>query len=423
MSFNLECRQCGKGLRLCEFGPTKICPNCGRITAPPDIKEVHITLGVNKEYPLEYMRMREDAKGYMSGIDYMSINLNYTLDIGDITNPPVSNSFAENHSYMSIEARKKVIRDRKKLLSLAPDTATLYIWIDEESANEYLNLLKFASLFEEFQNIYIIRLKTGECEDIKEMLLNGFSERQRLTPCELSDMKKEYRRLVRCGGDCRYGRYRDIHTIRYEELEGLVLSKLTYNSFTSFQRLYSRVANSFKKSKGYILSYSIVKEIVWRLLTKGVIKSKGPCLWWDSDNGHNAEIPTQSFSRCEKENTSSNEDIINLLHDALKYGYTQALYSILADDAVFVFEKREIAGKERIISAIEDFGITRIYLHGEILNVYILDDDRQEDRVEYYIGLASESGGRVSKFYYICVVIKDLSITKMYTFCPQRRDE
>ena len=141
-----NCRQCGGKLELLEFGPEKICPHCGKETAPVHIKEVHINFS-DTIYGDPAVLPRDAAHRFVVGVDYLNVCFRLELSMGDISNPPESNSFAYAHRYGSYESMELIVEKHIRKLSQATNDTPVYLWINERDVNAYLNLLKFSNLF------------------------------------------------------------------------------------------------------------------------------------------------------------------------------------------------------------------------------------------------------------------------------------
>ncbi len=356
-----NCRQCGGRLDLLEFGPEKICPHCGKETAPVNIKELHVNFSTTI-YGEPGRLPRKAKHRFLSGVDYLNVCFRLELSMGDISSPPESNSFAYTHQHSSCESAELDIENYKERLSLAPDDAPVYLWINEREVNAYLNLLKFSDLFERFHDVYLIR-----CCSEEDMRKNNyepndsFENKTRITREMLDAMATEYRSILKKGGEFRVGSYGDVRICSEEYLESFVKNQIT-DKYVDFNLIYIKVREAFEKATGYIIDYHMVTELTWRLMTKGQIRSRGPCEWW-GDPSYNNMLITQGFRlRAQKVKAYTYEDALNTLRDAFKFGRTRPLYDVIADNAALKFDEDAdiLYGRDKIIRYIEDYGSFRV---------------------------------------------------------------
>lgn len=223
---------------------------------------------------------RDAAHRFVVGVDYLNVCFRLELSMGDISNPPESNSFAYAHRYGSYESMELIVEKHIQKLSQATNDTPVYLWINERDVNAYLNLLKFSNLFKRFDNVYLIRCCSEKDMENDEYEPNdSFSKKVSVYKEELDSMTIEYNRILELGGEFRIGSYGDVHICSEEYLEKFVREQIT-EKHVNFNSIYSKVHDAFKEATGYIIHYNVVEELVWRMMTARQIQSHGACEWW-----------------------------------------------------------------------------------------------------------------------------------------------
>ena len=368
-----NCRQCGGKLELLEFGPEKICPHCGKETAPVHIKEVHINFS-DTIYGDPAVLPRDAAHRFVVGVDYLNVCFRLELSMGDISNPPESNSFAYAHRYGSYESMELIVEKHIRKLSQATNDTPVYLWINERDVNAYLNLLKFSNLFKRFDNVYLIRCCSEKDMENDEYEPNdSFSKKVSVSKEELDSMTIEYNRILELGGEFRIGAYGDVHVCSEEYLEKFVREQIT-EKYVNFNSIYSKVHDAFKEATGYVIHYNVVEELVWRMMTARKIQSHGACEWW-GDSSYNNMLCTQSFHiGSPKKETYTYSDALKIVYDAFAYGYTCPLYEIIAPNAILSIEDSNqlFEGRSNVINYIENDGSARVHVKKQKVSCDIL---------------------------------------------------
>lgn len=421
MFSKFNCRQCGEKLDIFEFGPKEICPHCGKETAPVNIKEVHVNFS-DTTYGEPSKLSREASYRFVAGVDYIKVCFSLELSIGDISSPPRSNSFAYAHRYYSYKSMEMILENHIKKLSQAEDDAIVYLWINERDVNAYLNLLKFSALFRRFEEVYLIRCCSEEDMQNDEYEPNdSFSNRTRITRDELDAMTVKYLDVVNLGGEYRIGCYGDVRICSEEYMERFVMDQIT-DEYLGFNSIYIKVQELFEEATGYIIHYNMVKELVWRLMTKRRVQSKGACEWW-GDPSYNNMLSTQSFClNHPKARSYTYDDALEIVCEAFEWGYTYPLYDIIANDAVLKFEDGvdSFYGKDDIIKFIENDGSARIHVNEEKVSCDIL---RIAEGERYGIGdlcilLCYEQKDSKKNHYVVKVHFENNQIVKIQLFNP-----
>ncbi len=354
-----KCRQCGEPVDFRKFGPGKICPNCGKDTAPVDIKEVHVEFSYVKwGDPSKLPRETEEV--FLPGIDYINVCFNLELSIGDISRAPRSNCFVYAHESSSCKSIEKSIEENIQKLSLARDDAVVYLWINERDVNAYMNLLKFAELFKRFEQVYLIRCCSKEDEKKDDYKPNDSINRKKRLSCgDLDTMTAHYSEILRLGGDYRLGSYGDVKPFLAKDLETLVMTQIK-DRYVRYNTIYDKTRQFFEKTFEYIFHYGMFREIVWNLMLKRQIRVKTPFAWWGEFSLYGCTEICLEDSRPESEYTYN--EVLPIVRDAFESGITLPLYNLMAEEAQLDFYDGtdSCRGRDNIIEFIEDYGATRV---------------------------------------------------------------
>ncbi len=355
---------------------------------------------------------------------YRTVYLVLELSVGDISDPPFSNSFVYPHHYTCYKTVDRVIAERKEAL-LAMDAATpVYLWLREGDGNGYLNLLKHAELFKHFREVYLIRCYTEadrEREDYREN--DSFERKERLSAEELDAMSARFREIALLGGTYRAGKYGEVKVLSEAYLEELVLGQLPdayADSGIGFGSLYLGVREAVERDTGYIILFETVEEVVWQLLIKRRIGSSGSCAWW-AGGEYRAALFEQSFCLQTPYPVSyTYSGMLALVRDAFEFGDTCPLYWILAEDAVLEFEDEHgcFRGRRKIVEFIEEEGVRHVHSRKEKI---FCDVCRVDEGERYGVGdlcllLGYEDRNGRSWHYVVKLHEKDGRITRLRLF-------
>ena len=369
---NIRCRECGHLLKITEFGLDRICPYCGKITATKKIQEVHVNFSrVIYVFPNDIPREKQEK--LYADIDYYNLCLHMDLINGDISNPPQSNANFYAHHYSCWKDEDRIVKNNQEKLMQVGDDIPVFLWLNEQDGNGYLNLLFFSRLFKRFKKVYLVLCcSQKEMENPLYEPSDSFSRKKALSPGELERMSEEFVRIQQMGGKYRAGQYGEIKLYSEEELKDLVLSKVSKRSRTS-GNIYMDVSTYFKKETGYILSFDTFEEIMLSLMIEKKVKSHIPYMLWGDNIAHDL-LFCVSFRRCDPATVNYSGDEFHIMREAVEDGYTLPLYDILTDDAVLDFEDGTVVikGKQAIIEAIENYGVERSHPNGSAISCDIV---------------------------------------------------
>ena len=379
--FERQCMNCAHTLSFREWGVDRICPHCGKCSVNVDIKEIHVAFaplllddvcflmedeGVNHA-------LGRDRKEYYAGVDYLRLQPEYELCIGDISDPPKSNAIVYAHRYRSSHESKLEYQLQQKL-SIAQNNASVYLWIRGNDANEVMNLLLFAKEFQRFEHVYLVRwFGLQEDDDAsKQSIINALDEKMHLSKQDIDDLYARFLKIQGWRADCLLGNYERIEPWTYQQLEECVLRFITKN-YRKNGSIYNDAMEEIRKESTYYFSYHMFEEILHRLMMQGKIESHGACMWWGS-NEFNNMICTQKF-RLARKNCSHDfceDDAFYALRYAFEVGYTYPLYPLLDENAVLLKEEEEIRGRWQILEYIEIDGSARINTKKESVTCHIV---------------------------------------------------
>ena len=399
----LKCRQCSQQIEEDAFGPGKVCPHCGKESAPRDIKEFHVFLTGSR--PLDPWALARDAEDeYYLGIDYLETSLFIELSIGDISNPPYSNIHCASYRYTSADSVRRCGDKAIKRITAVPENVTVYLWTYVESVDSYLNLLFYSSLFLRFKEVYLIPCK-GEDGWKSVDLLN---RKRRITCDELRAMSAEFGEIQARGSEYRVGGDGNVIHLSYEELADVVLDAMP-QKYRNIGAIYAEVREEIIKETGYVISFNAVKDVFWRLLVENRIKCEGIPSWWGST--HYKMFCESKFSLGKRGKLKCTYDeVANAVCDALEYGATLPLYDVVDDDAVLEFEdlNEKVYGKNAIMERLEIIGADLYYTKKAFLLCDILRKCRGD---RYGIGIfTSCAKGDLSERYWVSVDLNNKKI-------------
>lgn len=390
MSLEMNCVNCGSTLKITEWGPDRICPICGQNTVNVDIKEAHVFFGDSYSQIFEHfikdealdvaLKRTRNGNYFHLGVDYQYVRLSYELCFGDISNPPYSNANFYAHScgsYQAALARKERAFEK---LDRIDYTVSVYLWISDDKANEYMNLLYFAKDFERFANVYLVRWNHTEksFEGGKRSMINALSKKIRLSVRELHEMSARFSKIQGLRSECLLGNSELVEPWSFERVEEYVLACMS-QKYRGFRKICSAVSGAIKKDTSFEIGYFMVKEAVHRLMMVGKIESHGACMWW-GEPCYNNLISDQSFRIKNRQKAKySYNDVLNIVACAFKYGYTYPLYDLLDDSSVLIKEDRSLNGRWSIIEYIENDGAHRVCYSKQSVECHITKVEEGKD--------------------------------------------
>lgn len=371
MPLEMNCVNCGSTLKITEWGPNRICPFCGQNTVNVDIKEVHVFFGGNHSQSFEYfigdealdtvLKRNRKGKIYM-GIDYHYVSLYYELCIGNISDPPYSNDNYYAHHYGS-HIGAWALRERAfGKLDSVDSTVPIYLWLSDNEANEYMNLLYFASVFKCFENVFLVKWNHTEknFDDAKFTMIKALERKIKLSTKDLEEFSSRFAEIQGWNSECLVGNSETVEPWLFSRVEEYVLSCMT-DKYRTLGSIYSDVFKAVKKDTSFHIGYHMVEEAIHRLMMTGKIKSQGACMWW-GETCYNNMLCAQSFRKEERQpQNHSYYDALVVVRDAFEFGYTYPLYDLLDDASSLVVKNHTIIGKWDIIEYIENSGTWRVH--------------------------------------------------------------
>lgn len=421
MPFEMNCANCGGALKITEWGPNRICPSCGKNTVNVDIREVHVLFGDKYSQSFEYfikdemldavLQRSRKSKDLHPGVDYHKIRLYYELCIGNISNPPYSN--ANYYAHYSGSPEVAVARRDRALekLESVDDTVPVYLWLSNNEANEFMNLLYFAKSFERFENVYLVKWNHTEkdFDGAKFTMLKALERKRKLSLKEPDEFYSRFIEIQKWNSEYLIGDSDKVEPWSYSKVEEYVLSCMT-NRYRTLGSIYSAVLKAVKKDCSFYIDYRMVEEAVHRLMMIGKIKSHGACMWW-GESCYNNMICTQSFRITNRQHqTLTYNEVLEVICDAFEFGYTYPLYDLLNDDSILVSTEKTITGRWGIIEYIENDGAYRVLSCNQKVecNITKVEEGNGYQKDDVYIFLKYEK--EESNEYWLVKVLFDDNI-------------
>ena len=356
-----KCVCCGHVLSVRQFSPEKKCPYCGEFPVCVDIKEVHVVfcreyedfLFLRDEEVLRALK-REDRK-YHIGVDYLRLVLPYELCIGNIADPPFSNAIAYAHRH----SVPYMVEDQLEKLDLASSKASIYLWIVEDTANELMNLWYFSSVFERFENVFLVRRETGGGA------VEALEAKTGLTKQDLRHMRDRFDEIKGWNAECLVGDSRGVAPCTMRRMADLVLEGIS-KRYAPIGEILDCARETFRKNGLGTVRYQTVREVVYYLLKTGEIKSDRPIFWWGFDGN--------ALSHCKYRRASARKKkepavlVVSAVFSAFEYGETLSLYRMMDDSSVLYSEQdgRTVVGRDGIVDYIEIHGVGRDFEGKEV---------------------------------------------------------
>lgn len=390
MPFEMNCINCGHTLKITEWGPGRICPICEKNTANVNIKEVHVFFGDSHSQCFHhsiYHECMNDILGrtgerYVRYVDYHYLRLDLEMCFGSISNPPYSNANYYAHHGSTATNAKTYIENQLAKLDDVDSATPIYLWLNDNAANELVNLLYFSKNFDRFENIFLVKWIHTEknFDDSRLTMIEAIKNKTKLSKQDINDMYERFSEIQNLNADCLLGNSDYVEPWSLDKIENLVLQHIT-NRYRSFGNIFSNVVDDVEKKTSFYISYNMVIEIVHRLMMTGKIESQGPCMWW-GDTCCNNTINFQKFRLTNpKAQKYSYEDSIRAVCDAFEFGYTYPLYDLLDDNSVLSIGDKTASGKWGIIEHIENDGNYRVHCLKEKVECHIM---RVENGGKYY---------------------------------------
>lgn len=188
--FNRICRNCGKEIDFKEYLKSHICPHCNK-SMSEYVKDIHIVFDNQFQGNLSYLLKNCNGELYENAIEYHVFCLEYYMEIGDLSNVPYSNQeeytrIQSDYSY----ALKRVEKILGEIKAFNPNTK-VYLWVDYNNINEYLNFLFFANEFKSFNEVYLVDSNDGNVK--KEYIpQKALDNKKRLSNIALDRLNKKF---------------------------------------------------------------------------------------------------------------------------------------------------------------------------------------------------------------------------------------
>lgn len=407
--FVRKCRSCNQEIDVLDYGPEKICPHCGKISAPENITQAHIAFR-HMEYGEIGHYINGETGNLTLNVDYKKFWLSYILDIGNISNPPTSNAYLYSHLLGNVKGCSERAQREVDNLALLDKNVEVYLWLPHNDANSYLNMFWFSHLFLRFEKVYLVDVYTGEdMENDNYFPGDSLQHKRLLTKDELQAMpakfwhssRNEYRMI--CNGEFRY--------FDVEDFDELVLSCMD-EEFLFYNAIYSRVCDKFKEKEKMHFPWKTFEIVMWELLKRGKIESSGPCDLWGKGGMMLIERNFRPVIACEHH--YSKKDLLRILRDALAYGNTYDLYRVLAEDAYLSWDFFEDGFEnEGVVQAIEIAGAYLINYCKESVECVLCTDGKENFDPEHLCLLWSREGEEGKQFYVVHVDIEDDKIARI----------
>jgi hypothetical protein len=199
-----KCRACGAELNYNEFGVDRICPHCQKPSATVDIKAVHVKFGDDRDYFDPFGLDFENEDRVFLGIDYLKIRFNLQLTVGNISNPPYSNAFYYSHHFSCAKnVAESTESSMAKLAAIANDMP-IYLWVDGQITNSYINFIYFVHLFKRFDRVYLVLGEDRTCDGFTYSQVS-FDHKRILDEQSIDAYSKEYAGINKSAGMYRFG--------------------------------------------------------------------------------------------------------------------------------------------------------------------------------------------------------------------------
>ena len=305
--FNRSCRNCGKEIDFKEYLKNHICPYCNK-SMSEYMRDIHIVFNNQFQCTLSYLLNNYNGELYENAIEYRVFCLEYYMEIGNLSNVPYSNQkeyarLQTDYSY----ALKRVEKVLTEIKAFSPKTK-VYLWVNDNNLNEYLNFLFFANEFKLFNEVYLVDSKEGNAKK-KYIPKKALDKKKRLSNIALDRFDKKF------------------YTIKTEEnkLNLLVDKKIKIFSLNKFSAKVLELVRSryepesylearyFKKYNGteFELTYWQLKRVIFYLYENYKIDYK-----FDIDIDFN-KLRLRKEVTTEKKGvrfTNDEKDLISLLH-------------------------------------------------------------------------------------------------------------
>ena len=335
-NLNVKCRECGKEVYIRDYGPEKVCPHCGKMTAQVNIRELHAFFADSCDGSLEEYLVSEDRENFLSGIDYEFVYFDSELCIGDISNQPYSNGYRIWDRYFDTSLEKLFVQKMLDKLKKAKDGTPVHLWLPLNNANSYLNLLYYAEHFRRFDEVYLVPCYSEEEQNDEDYRMwDSIKNKIRLTGEDFDKMAAEWREISACGSEFRIGCAGKIRHVSGEYLDGLVLR----NIGEKFVNMFCDVREAIERECGANIGINVLDEIVHRLLLAEKIESRRFVTYIGHHGYYNSPLMEKfRIAAPKKRREISREEALYAACEAFCYGSVYRLHSMLADGAELVLE-------------------------------------------------------------------------------------
>lgn len=191
------CRNCGKEISYADFIKSRICPHCNK-NQEEYIKDLHIFFDNNTQ--VAYKLKNFDDALYENLVEYRYFSLEYFMEIGDLSNVPDSNSREYDFIYLGdVSLVKKRINNILETIKRFDVKTRIFLWVDENRVEQYLNYLYFSKEFKGFDNVYFVPLQEGNAKNdyIPQKALN---KKKKLSKVELDRLYSRYIKIKTADG-------------------------------------------------------------------------------------------------------------------------------------------------------------------------------------------------------------------------------
>lgn len=344
-----KCRQCGGRVHMLAICHNDICPHCGQPCAPVCIKEVHILFDDNMKY---WLTPYEHDLGYKIKIDYEALLFDYYFDVGDISDPPFSNSRIYSHAYCSAYQRKQILDQQLESLKHFDKTSVpIYLWFDPKRTDSYINLLYFSRFFREFDTVY----KVPICYKLEDTAALSLAKKRKLQAKDFDRMTEEYIAVSSQGSYLRTVKNKVVCHFDEKTIEDVVL-RVFSTEFLGFQKVECEIFERIWQELRFRITHRQVEDIVYRLCRSRKLKSRYHMSW-----GEDSIMMLSNEFRLAPDEYSFMTvfDLSDAIYDAIMYRETASLYNVLANKCVLFYEdsgkEDSVWGKDAIIRHIEEF--------------------------------------------------------------------
>ena len=263
------CRNCGKEISYADFVKSRVCPHCNK-NQEDYIKDLHIFF--DNDIQVAYKLKNYNDTLYENFIEYRYFSLEYFMEIGDLSNVPDSNS--QEYDYIYLGDASLVKRRINSVLETIKQFAAktkVFLWVDENRVEQYLNYLYFSKEFKVFDEVYFIPLQEGNVKNDYNPK-KALDKKKKLSKAELDRLYASFNKIKTADGNFNVLFDKRVKSVPLKKYCDKVLSSVSVK-YESDLVVDHRYYKKYKDTQ-YQLTYFQLKRVLSYLKANNKIEFK-----------------------------------------------------------------------------------------------------------------------------------------------------